>query len=242
MEWTDKGIVVGVRRHGETAAIVDLLTREHGRHSGFVHGALSRRMRPSLQAGNSVGCVWRSRIEEQLGAYAIEAVRLRGARLMESAAALHAVNHLCALVRLLAEREPHPALHDALEVILDSIDDAATTAPAVARFELAILGDLGFGLDLGRCAVTGTREELVYVSPKSGRAVSREVGAAYHDRLFALPPFLHDAAVAPAAGEVAAAFRLTGHFIARDLFEARGLPVPEARGAYLRAAGLIVLT
>lgn len=235
MEWSDSGIVVGMRRHGETGVILEALTRHHGRHVGFVHGGRSRRLRPVLQPGNGVELAWRSRVEEQLGTFTVEPLRQRAAGIMASAAALHAVQHLCALVRLLAEREPHEALHDRLEALLDVLDPPATTLAAMARFELAMLRELGFGLDLSRCAVSGSGEDLAFVSPKSGRAVSATAGAPYADRLLLLPGFLCGSEAAASPDELAAGFRLTGFFLERDVFAPRGLVLPEARAAYLRA-------
>ncbi len=233
MDWSDHGIVVGVRRHGETSVILDVLTRGHGRHPGFVHGGRSRRLRPCLQPGNALDLVWRSRIEEQLGTFTVEPRRLRAARVMASAASLHAVNHLCALVRLLAEREPHEALHDQLDDLLDAIDDPMTVPLAMVRFEFDMLRELGFSLDLARCAATGRADDLAYVSPKSGRAVSREAGEPYRDRLLPLPSFFaHDDAVV-VAQDVVAGFRLTGFFLERDVFAPRGLTLPESRAAYV---------
>ena len=234
MDWSDSGIVVGVRRHGETGVILEVLTRLHGRHTGFVHGGRSRRLRPVLQPGNGGELAWRSRVEEQLGTFTVEPLRQRAAGIMASAAALHAVQHLCILVRLLAEREPHEALHDRLEALLDGLEPPTTTPVAMARFELTMLRELGFGLDLSRCAVSGSGEDLAFVSPKSGRAVSAAAGAPYADRMLLLPGFLRGSEAAVTAQDVAAGFRLTGFFLERDVFTPRGLPLPQARAAYLR--------
>ena len=182
MEWTDDGIVVGVRRHGEANAIVDVLTAAHGRHLGLVRGGAGSRLRPVLQQGNTVRVVWRARLDEHLGAYAVEGLRLRAASFLSQPYALYGLTHLCALVRLLPERDPHPNLHATLDAILDSFGDAKAAAIEIVRFELQLLAELGFGLDLDECAATGQREELIYVSPKSGRAVSREAGEPWRDR------------------------------------------------------------
>src|SRR5499427_9751656 len=190
MEWTDEGIVLGVRRHGESSAIVELLTREHGRHLGLVRGGASTRMRPLLQPGNGVRAVWRARLDEHLGTYAIEGTRLRAASLLAVSHAAYGVTHLGALVRLLPERDPHEDIYEMLERTLDDFDDAGEAAVHLVRFELAMLAELGFGLDLENCAATGATEELVYVSPKSGGAVSRSAGEPWRDRLLRLPAFL----------------------------------------------------
>src|SRR5271163_659845 len=192
MEWTDDGIVLGVRRHGATSAIVELLTREHGRHLGLVRGGSASRMRPLLQPGNSVRGVWRARVDEHLGTYAIEGTRLRAARLLASSHAVYGVTHLAALARLLPERDPHEEIYQMLERTLEDFDEAGEAAVHLVRFELAMLAELGFGLDLENCAATGETTDLVYVSPKSGGAVSRAAGEPWRDRLLRLPPFLRE--------------------------------------------------
>jgi DNA repair protein RecO (recombination protein O) len=236
MQWTDEGIVIGVRRQGETSVILDLLTRGHGRHLGFVQGGRSRRLRPALQPGNSLHVVWRARIEEQLGSFAVEPAVLRAAAVMESAAALHAVNHLCTLARLLPERDPHENLFQRLDAILSDLGDRRAAPVAIVRFELALLADLGFGLDVERCAATGSREDLAFVSPRTGRAVSRLSGEPYRDRLLPLPGFVRDeAATEVSASDLLAGFRLAEHFLLRDLFGPRNQPLPAARAAYVEA-------
>jgi DNA repair protein RecO (recombination protein O) len=237
MEWRDRGIVLGVRRHGETSVIVESLTRGHGRHLGLVRGGRSRGMRPVLQPGNVVELTWRARLDEHLGVFQVEPLRLRAARLMESALAVHGVQAMAALARLLPERDPHAGLYDAMDVILDGFERPHEAGELYVRFEIAMLRELGFGLDLSACAVTGRRDDLVYVSPKSGRAVSRAVGTPYAERLFGLPAFLHghDNRVAEAAA-LADAFRLTGHFLNRDIYEPRGLAMPDARDSFVAAA------
>src|SRR6187399_2938935 len=181
MEWTDEGIVLGVRRHGESSAIVELLTREHGRHLGLVRGGAGKRMRPLLQPGNSVTTVWRARLDEHLGYYAIEGTRLRAATLLASAHATYGVTHMASLVRLLPERDPHEDIYEMLEAILDDFDDASLAGVQLVKFELAMLTELGFGLELSSCAASGAVSDLIYVSPKSGGAVSRQAGEPWRD-------------------------------------------------------------
>src|SRR5947207_4265233 len=190
MEWTDEGIILGVRRHGESSAIVELLTRGHGRHLGMVRGGAGSRMRPLLQPGNTVSAVWRARLDEHLGYYQIDGIRLRAATLLASSFAVYGVTHLASLARLLPERDPHEDIYEMLEAILDDFDDAVGAAAHLIRFELAMLAELGFGLDLENCAATGKTTDLIYVSPKSGGAVSRTAGEPYRDRLFRPPGFL----------------------------------------------------
>src|SRR5690348_3772679 len=183
MHWTDEGIVLGVKRHGETSGILELMTREHGRHLGLVRGGFSSRMKPILQPGNSVSATWRARLDEHLGNFAIEPMTSRAANLFAASHAVYGVTHLAALMRLLPERDPHENLHNMLVAILDRLDDAGVTAPMVVRFELQLLAELGFGLDLAQCAATGGARDLIYVSPKSGRAVSREAGEPWADKM-----------------------------------------------------------
>lgn len=234
MEWRDEGLVIGVRRHGESSVILEALTRRHGRHLGLVRGGRSRRMAPALQPGNSVDLVWRARLDEHLGAYAVEPLRARAALALSDPCALAGLNWLSALLRLTPEREPHPALYEAATVVADHLDHPATARALMARLELELLGELGFGLDLEICAATGTTADLVYVSPKSGRAVSRAAGAPWAERLLALPAFLTDASAAADEAALAAAFALTGYFLERDVFGPRGLALPEARARFAR--------
>ncbi|MBN9010402.1 MAG: DNA repair protein RecO [Rhizobiales bacterium] len=242
MQWTDDGIIIGTRRHGETSLIVELMTRANGRHLGLVRGGRSRRVQPLLQPGNSVVATWRARLDEHLGNYTLEPTVQRAARLIEGPAALYGIQLLAGLLRLLPERDSHPDLYEATATVVDWLDDPAIAGGLLAQFELRMLDELGFGLDLGQCAATGTTDDLVYVSPRTGRAVSRGAGQGYHDRLLKLPAFLvaDDETPHPGAGEIADAFRLTGHFLARHVFEVRGLQMPEARASYLALIARIV--
>jgi len=235
MQWIDDGIVLGVKRHGETSIILELMTHAHGRHLGLVRGGSGTRLRGVMQPGNALRATWRARLDEHLGHYTVEALNLRAANLLPSAHAVHGVTHLAALCRLLAEREPHAGIHDALEAILDRLDDASFAAPMIARFELDFLAELGFGLDLAACAATGATTELVYVSPRTGRAVSRAAGEAYRDRLMRLPAFLRSEADPESANDLADAFTLTGFFLERRAFAPRGLAMPEARAHFVTA-------
>jgi DNA repair protein RecO (recombination protein O) len=236
MQWTDEGIVLGVRRHGETSVILELMTLERGRHLGLVRGGgNSMRLRGVLQPGNSLRATWRARLDEHLGNYAVEGLNLRAAGYLSAAHAVHGVTHLAALCRLLAEREPHAAIYGTLDAILDRFDDPLVAAASIARFELDFLAELGFGLDLSCCAATGTTADLIYVSPRSGRAVSRAAGEDYRDKLLALPAFLRDDAAPASAADVANAFAMTGFFLDRHAFAPRGLAVPEARARFVTA-------
>jgi DNA repair protein RecO (recombination protein O) len=238
MEWTDDGIVLGVRRHGESSAIVELLTRAHGRHLGLVRGGAGSRMRPLLQPGNSVHAIWRARLDEHLGTFAIEGTRLRAATLLGVSHAAYGVTHLAALARLLPERDPHEDIYDMLDRTLDDFDDAGGAAVHVVRFELAMLAELGFGLDLENCAATGETTELIYVSPKSGGAVSRAAGEPWRDRLMRLPPFLRQGeAPRPNWSEqdLQDGFQLTGRFLLRHVLEPRGQGHSDARDGFINS-------
>jgi DNA repair protein RecO (recombination protein O) len=236
MEWTDTGIVLGARRHGEANAILELMTRGHGRHLGLVRGGASSRLKPVLQPGNAVMAIWRARLDEHLGYFTVEGVDLRAASFLSAAHAVFGVTHLAALCRLLPERDPHEGVFEALDIMLAALGDPAAVAVLVARFELELLAELGFGLDLSACAATGASDELVYVSPKSGRAVSRAAGEPWRDRLLVLPAFLADAeARDPTPDELAAGYALTGFFLRRHVYDARGEAVPEARAHFIAA-------
>lgn len=230
MEWADEGIVLGVRRLGESSVILEVMTRAHGRHAGVVRGGRSARMRPMLQPGNSVSLVWRARIEEQLGMYAVEAGQLRAARYMESALALNLLGAAVALVRLLPERDPHADVHDALALLADQVGDAAVGPGLLALFEMSLLSELGFGLDLSRCVATGVTTDLKYVSPKSGCAVCAVAGEPWRERLLPLPAFLSGALdAAPSPHDVLEALHVTGFFLTRNVYGPRGLPAPDGR-------------
>jgi DNA repair protein RecO (recombination protein O) len=236
MEWTEEGIVVGARRHGEADVILEVLTAAHGRHLGLVKGGRSRRLRPVLQAGNTLSLTWRARLHEHLGNFRAEPVQERSAALMATGLGAFGLALAGAHLRLLPERDPHPRLYQALAVMLDNFATPLLAGEMMVRFELLLLDEMGFGLDLESCAATGAREELVFVSPRSGRAVSRAAGEPYRAKLLALPPFL----VRNGAGEAGRAdiehgFMLTGYFLERHVFDARGEGLPEVRLNFLKA-------
>jgi DNA repair protein RecO (recombination protein O) len=233
VEWTDEAIVLGTRRHGEASVILEAMTRAHGRHLGLVRSGSGSRLRAVLQPGNTVRVNWRARLDEHLGHYMVEGLRLR-AEFLGDSCAVYGVTHLAALCRLLPERDPHAIVCEALESILEQMD--ASAAMRVVQFEMLLLAELGFGLELDACAATGARVDLVYVSPKSGRAVSAQAGAPWRDKLLRLPPFLSGAeAMAPSAQELADGFELTGYFLANRVFGPRGLAASEARAGFIAA-------
>jgi DNA repair protein RecO (recombination protein O) len=233
MFWTDEGVLLAARRHGENSAIVSVFTARHGRHAGLVRGGFGRRARPVYQQGNVLQVTWRARLSEQLGALTGELKVPLAARLMAHPERLAGLAAACALLEsTLPERDPHPALYAELQGLLEQLVEGPSWPEGYVRFELALLAELGFGLDLARCAVTGTSEDLVYVSPASGRAVSRGGAGVYADRLLALPPFLLGRAPADAA-QLTAGLRLTGAFLRRHLFDASERAMPEARDRLL---------
>lgn len=238
MEWQDRALVLSSRRHGERDAILEVMTPQHGRHLGLVRGGRSSRLAAALQPGNRIEVTWRARLEDHLGAFAVEMLEARAGAILSSALALHAVAHLALLLRLLPERSPHPHVYDAADGLCALTGEAMLLAQVLVRFELLILAELGFGLDLGQCAATGTQENLVYVSPKSGRAVSADAGAPWAPKLLTLPAFLADASMreTPALDPVriAEGFVLSGYFLDRHVFEPRALPPSEPRATFIR--------
>lgn len=236
MEWRDEGIILGTRKHGETSAILEVMTRAHGRHLGLVRGGRSRRMQPVLQPGNRVDLVWWARLDEHLGSFQVEALELNAARLFDSACAVYGLQTLAAHLRLLPERDAHAGLYDTLCLMLEALDTPSAAGELIVRFELLVLEELGFGLDLTQCAATGQLNDLVFVSPKSGRAVSREAGAPWATKMLTLPAFLRRGANSrPDLEAMEDAFRLSGFFLARHVYEPRGLEAPEARSGFIAA-------
>lgn len=236
MEWRDEGIILGTRKHGETSAILEVMTRAHGRHLGMVRGGRSRRMQPLLQPGNRVDLVWRARLDEHMGMFQVEPLELHAARLFDSACAVFGLQTIAAHLRLLPERDPHEVLFETLALLLEHLDEPANAGELVIRFELMVLDELGFGLDLTTCAATGQSTDLAFVSPKSGRAVSREAGLPWADRMLALPAFLQRGSGLRAdLSAMEEAFRMTGYFFTRHVYEPRGLDAPDARAGFLSA-------
>jgi DNA repair protein RecO (recombination protein O) len=229
IEWRDEGIVLVVRPHGETSVIADLFTRAHGRHAGVVRGGSGRRLGPVLQPGSQVDVTWKARIEDHLGAYTVEPLRSRAAAMETrlTVAGLSAVTALLSLV--LPERDPHAAFHDRTAALLDLAGQPGLWPLGYLQWELTLLEELGFGLDLSLCAVTGATEGLAYVSPRSGRAVSRAGAGDWADRLLPLPPVLRGEGSATGP-DIAAALGTTGWFLEHRLLAAQGgRPLPAAR-------------
>ncbi|GGB56394.1 DNA repair protein RecO [Roseibium aquae] len=228
MEWTGSGIVLSARAHGERDAVLEVLSENHGRHLGLVRGGRSPRKRAELQPGNELALTWRARLSGHLGIFTTDAIALRAGDLMSSALGLHGVQHLAALMRKFPERDPLPALYTGLGIVLDHLTCPENAGPLLIRFELEVLRELGIGLDLSRCAATGTIDDLAYVSPKSARAVCREAGRPYHDKLLALPSFLVEGQRQPGTEipfqDLVDGFALTGFFLQRHMDGAQDPP------------------
>jgi DNA repair protein RecO (recombination protein O) len=217
MEWIDEGIVLSARPHGENAAVVTLLTAAHGRHAGLVPGGQGRVARPVLQSGNRVQAKWRARLPDHLGNYTLDLAAAQAALWLDESEIIALIASACAVTEAsLPERQPMPGVYAGLATLL-SMQDADLWAPVYIKWEMALLQALGYGLDLTQCAASGDTENLTYVSPRTGRAVSREAGAPYHDKLFPLPPFLLGGGGWDAEALVQG-LEITGHFLSRHVF------------------------
>ena len=236
MEWRDEGILLASRRHGETSAIIEMFTPAQGRHAGVVRGGTSRRIAPILQPGAQLDVTWRARLEDHIGSFTVEPVRSRAAVVMGDRLALAGLNAVTALLSFcLPEREAHPALYARTEALLDLLGQGNVWPLAYLQWEMALLEEMGYGLDLSSCAVTGATEGLVYVSPKSGRAVSSKGAGEWAARMLPLPDVLRGEGEAKDI-EIAEAFRTTGYFLETHLAQNLGdKPLPEARARYVAA-------
>jgi len=229
MDWTDDGIVLSARKHGETSAIITLLTRDHGRHLGLVRGGNGKRARGILQPGNKVEARWQARLAEHLGAFQCEMTEAFAARVLRDALKLSALSAACAVAEgALAEREPHQPVFEGLLALLGSFEHDDWPS-AYVKWELGLLGEVGFALDLSECASTGQNDQLAYVSPKSGRAVSLVAGEPYKDKLLALPQFLLHPGEGGSAADVLEGLKLTGYFLAKNVFQHAGKVLPASR-------------
>lgn len=237
MDWQDDGIVLSARRHGETSAVVRVLTAEHGVHAGLIKGGFSKRQRANIEPGNRVQAKWRGRLAEQLGSYSLETVHAHGAQLLEDPNRLAALASSVSVVEAaLPEREPHQPTFEALGVLLNALENdefcerVCAWGSLYVKWEIGVLSELGFQLDLSHCAATGVTEDLVWVSPKSARAVSREAGQPYKDQMLPLPDFLkNDGTVANNLGDLLKGLKLTGYFLERHLFAPHNRQMPSAR-------------
>lgn len=234
MDWRDTGILLSCRPHGESSAIIDTFTPEHGRHAGVVRGGTSRKIAPILQPGAQLDLAWRARLEEHIGSFSVEPVRSRAALVMQSRLALAGLNAVTALLSFcLPEREVHIDLYAQTVRLLDLLGQDDIWPLAYLRWELFLLEDMGYALDLKSCAVTGTTDNLIYVSPKSGRAVSAAAAGEWADRLLPLPPVMLGQGSAPDS-EIRDGLRTTGHFLHAHLAADLGTrPLPDARARLL---------
>lgn len=234
MEWRDEGILLSVRAHGETSAIIEVFTPSHGRHAGVVRGGTSRKIAPVLQPGAQLDVHWRARLEDHIGSFQVEPLRSRAVAAMGDRLSLAGLNAVTALLAFsLPERESHPDLYRETEQLLDLLGQPEIWPLAYMRWEVRLLNDLGYALALETCAVTGTRDDLIYVSPKSGRAVSRSAAGEWANRLLPLPAILRGEGEAPDA-QVAQAFITTGYFLSENLARDLGnKPLPEARARFV---------
>ena len=241
MEWTDDAIILGTRQHGESAVLLEVMTRSHGRHLGLVRGGRSKRLQPMLQSGNSVRVTWRARLESHMGQFTPELTQSRAALLMATPLGSYGVQFIAALTRLLPERNPQPYLYQALDVIVDEFKEGDVAGELMVRYELALLSELGFGLSLDQCAATGRTDDLVYVSPRSGRAISRDAGQPYHDRMLLLPAFLRGEAATNRLSfeEIRQGFKLSGFFLDKYVYgPSDGTPggrAPAFRDSFIEA-------
>lgn len=234
MEWRDQGILLSNRRHGETSSIIEVFTPTQGRHAGVVRGGTSRKIAPILQPGAQLDLAWRARLENHIGSFAVEPVRSRAAIVMSDRQALAGLNAVTALLSFcLPEREPHPTLYTRTEALLDLLGQGDLWPLAYLKWEVTLLEEMGYGLDLTACAVTGATEGLRYVSPKTGRAVSERGAGEWADRLLPLPNVLRGRGAAEDR-EIALGFVTTGHFLRAHLAQNLGdKPLPEARARFV---------
>lgn len=236
MEWTDQGIILSQRRHGESGAVLSLLTRDHGRHAGLVRGGTGKAargalQRGTLQTGNRIQATWKARLADHLGHITWELAEASGTRWLDDPPRLAAVTAACALCdAALPERDPHPQAFDGLAALLSSLHEESF-ASIYIHWEIGFLSELGFGLDLSACAAGGTGQ-LAYVSPKTGRAVSAEAGEAYKDKLLPLPRFLLTREPG-SPDDIKTALALTGFFLDLLILKPMGKPLPEGRGRLL---------
>lgn len=234
MEWQGDGLILNTRKHGENSAIIDVLTRDKGRHLGLVRGGRSRTMRPVLQAGNLVNVVWRARLEDHLGAFTVEPHRMIVAGIIDDVHRLAGLTTITTLASLLPEREPHPRIYDASLLLIEHLQDDAIWPAVLVKWEMGLLDELGFGLDLSKCAVSGDTSGLTHVSPRTGRAVCAREALPWKDKLLVLPAFVTGTSGEASNAEVVQGLKLTGHFLARHVFEPRGVSAPEQRRRILR--------
>jgi DNA repair protein RecO (recombination protein O) len=236
MEWSDDALIISTRRHGETSMIATLLSRENGRYAGLVRGGAGKYKRGIMQTGNLVRAQWRARLPEHLGNFTCEMARPLAAEAMNNPLHLMALSSACSVcATVLPEREPHASIYDGLLVLLENLN-VEDWLSLYVKWEMGLLGELGFGLDLSECAATGASDDLIYISPKSGRAVSSSAGKPYKDRLLTLPPFLLESGRAATSNtEIQEGLQVTGFFLNLHAYAENGQSQPDARNRFVQA-------
>lgn len=234
IEWRDEGALLKVRKHGESSAIIDVFTAQHGRAVGVVRGGTSRKIAPTLQPGTQIDVTWKARLEDHLGTFTVEPVRSRAAQVLSDRVALAGLNAVTSgLAFVLPERAPYPRLYGITIPLLDLLGQTDVWPLAYLQWEVAVLDDMGFGLDLSACAATGSDDDLIYVSPRTGRAVSRAGAGDWASKLLPLPPILRGEGQGPMS-EILQALSTTGHFLHHHLAPSLGdRAFPDARARLL---------
>ena len=229
MDWQSEGYIVSTRKHGESSAIIDVLTPDYGRHAGLVRGGNSRRQRPVLEIGNKVQVQWRARLSEHLGNFVVEPIELHAATLMHDRTSLVGLNAVCAMAKtVLPERQAFPQVYAAFDVLMQNFQDVDIWPALYVRWEMGVLAALGYGLDLTTCAATGGNDNLTHVSPRTGRAVCASAAEPYLDKLLPLPPFMRgERTLSPQ--DLADGLRLTGYFLETRVQWGINQTLPEAR-------------
>ena len=230
MEWQDNGYVISTKKFGESSVILDAFTRERGRFQGMVKGGMGRSKRSVLQAGNYVKLTWRARLEDQLGQYQVEAIKLNTGYILSSKLAPLGLSSLCELLKKLPDRQAYTQLYDGFETVLEHLIEDENWLPLLIKWQVGFLQQMGYGLDLTQCAVTGTTENLTYISPKTGRAVCEDVGLPYKGKLFTIPPFIigdFEQEITP--DHLFEGMKITEYFIKKHVYDVQNLPFPEAQ-------------
>lgn len=234
MIWTDLGIVLSARKHGESAVIATFLTREHGRTSGLIRGGAGKKLSAHLQPGNLLRLEWKGRLEEHLGTFLIEPEESFSAKAMTNRDKLANLSTLCAMAEAcLSERQPVESMFGASLILLTMLDETRLWPEIYQKWELGLLNELGYGLDLSSCAATGQTGDLIYISPKTGRAVSRNAGEPFKNKLFPLPYHLLVDEVKPTKRDLLCVFEITEHFINRHVLAPAGKKIPMARKRFI---------
>lgn len=234
MIWTDHAIVLSTRKHGENSVIANVLTREHGRHAGLVRGGAGKRLSPLLQPGNLLRVEWKGRLDEHLGTFQVEMEESYSAKAMTNRDMLIKLNLVCAMCEsCLPERQHIDGLFGSTLLLFSILEESRLWPEVYQNWELGLLNELGYGLDLTACAATGQTGDLIYISPKSGKAISRDAGEPYKNKLFPLPYHLLVDEVMPTKNDLLATLKITEHFIERFILTPVGKKIPSARQRFI---------